>query len=104
MITVMVLVMETFVVVVMLVAHHLAAWMELPTLMVYWLPVAVERPVEESRVLFLVLPVEPMALERSLVEKELEKLVHRKPRRRVNHSVDKSVHVPPGACYNVYRS
>ena len=47
--------------------------------MACWLPVAVERPVEELWELFLVL-VEPMGMERPLLEKELEKPGHHVPR------------------------
>ena len=41
--------------------------------MVCWSPVALERPVEASGVLFLALPME---LERPLVEEALKKLGH----------------------------
>ena len=47
--------------------------------MVCWLPVAVERPVEASRVLFLVLLVESMEMKRPLVEKALENPGHHVP-------------------------
>jgi hypothetical protein len=57
MITVIVLVMGTPVVVMLLAALHLAVWMELSMAMACWLAVAVVWPVEESRVLFLVLLV-----------------------------------------------
>lgn len=45
--------------------------------MVCWSPVAMERPVEASRVLFLALSVEPMEMERPLAEEALEELGHR---------------------------
>jgi hypothetical protein len=44
--------------------------------MVCWSLVPMERPVEVSRVLFLALSVEPMEMERPLVEEALEKLGH----------------------------
>ena len=73
MVTMMVPVMETGVVVVMLTVQHLAVGMELP--MMYWLFVEVERVAQQSRVLFLVLLVEPIALELS-VERMLEEPGH----------------------------
>jgi len=75
----------------------------MPMAMVCWLPVVMEWPVEASRVLLLALSVEPMEMEQPLAEEALEKLGHRVTRERVNHSVDKSVRVPPGVCYSVYR-
>jgi hypothetical protein len=76
MITPMVPVMGTAVVVVMQVVWLLVAGVELPMAMVCWLPVAMERSVEASMVLFL-LVVELMEMERPLVEEALEKLGQR---------------------------
>jgi hypothetical protein len=73
MVTMMVPVMETGVVVVMLTVQHLAVGMALP--MMYWLFVEVERVAQQSRVLFLVLLVEPIAVELP-VERMLEEPGH----------------------------